>query len=111
MEVAKVIVLPEVWELLETLPITLLDRGYKINQEFADNYVDEIVDFIYKIPFEQSHKIAPQFDFHFKRYGDNLQYAFWKRGNTTWYFFFQQQDDTFLVRHISNNWTEGQYIR
>lgn len=111
MESINIIVLPEVWEYIESLPVTLVGSGYKINTDYANKYVDELVDFIYKIPYSPSYKILPQFEFHFQRYGTNLQYAFFKRGNTTWYFFYQRVGNTILVRHISNNWIDGHYIR
>lgn len=111
MENIKVIVLPEVWEFVEKLSTTLLDGGYKINKDYANKYVDEIVDFIYKIPYSPSYKVLPQFENHFLRYGRNLHFAFYKRKSTTWYIFYQKQGNTFLVRHISNNWIDGQYIR
>lgn len=50
---------------------------------------------------------------HFERYGMNLQYSFFKRkgSKTTWYIFFEQRNNIILVKHISNNWIEGQYLR
>ncbi len=111
MEGIKIRFLPEVENLIDNLPSILQAYGYKINEEFADKFVDEIVDFIYNIPNLHAHEIAPEFAYHFQRYGDNLKYVFWKRGNTTWYVFFERVGNKILVRHISNNWTEGQYIR
>jgi hypothetical protein len=30
---------------------------------------------------------------------------------TTWYIFFRQEGNRYLIRHITNNHTEGTYIR
>lgn len=101
----------DVQDFVNNLPLLLLGKGYKINADFADKFVDEIVDFIYRIPSLPSYHVKPEFAHHFERYGRNLQYVFWKRGNTTWYIFFNRMNNRIIVRHISNNWLEGQYIR
>lgn len=111
MDKAKVIILPEVEDFIQHLPAFLVESGYKINIEFADRFADELVNFMYNIPNLQSYKIDPKLVHHFERYGDNMRYVFWKRGNTTWYVFFERKEDTILVEYISNNWIDGQYIR
>lgn len=111
MEKIEINVFPNVRAFVESLPDVLQDGGYKINKSFARQYKNEIIKFIANIPNLPAHEIAPEFAYHFQRYGDNLKYVFWKRGNTTWYVFFERVGNKILVRHISNNWTEGQYIR
>ena len=58
-------------------------------------------------------RILPEAD-DFSQCGENLWYAFFNRKSsprTTWYVFFEKCDNRILVKHISNNWLEGQYIR
>ena len=58
--------------------------------------------------------IPKEFEYHFKRYGSDLLYAFFKQkssSTTTWYIFFEETEDYLLVTHISNNWFEGHYLR
>ena len=105
---------PEAREFLEYLSEDLLRGGYKINYEYAARMVDEIVDFIYEIPNVLHHSIPKEFQYHFERYGSHLMYACFKRKSspkTPWYIFFQKRDNRILVRHISNNWIEGHYLR
>ena len=114
MESYKIQILPEAEEFLEYLPAILEDFGYKDNYQYAVMYVDEIIDFIYNIPHIPHHTIPTSFYYHFERYGMNLKYVFFKRKSspkTTWYIFFEQKDNLYLVKHISNNWIEGHYLR
>ena len=110
----KILILPEVSDFLECLSDELLRGGYKSNLYYATKMVDDIIDFIYEIPNAMHHSIPQKFQYHFKKYGNNLQYACFKRKSspqTTWYIFFEEKDSRFLIKHISNNWTEGQFIR
>lgn len=107
-------ILPEADEFLTYLAEDLVQEGYKIDFHFASKMVDEIIDFIYELPNCVHHSIPKEFAYHFERYGTNVQYACFKRKSspkTTWYIFFEQKGNRFLVKHISNNWIEGHYIR
>ncbi len=107
-------ILPEANDFLAHLAEDLLRDGYKMNYAFASKMVDEIVDFIYAIPHVPHHSIPLEFQYHFERYGKDLKYVCFKRKSsprTTWYFFFEQKDGRILVKHISNNWIEGHYLR
>lgn len=110
---AEVRILPEVEDFLDTLPYVLLQDGYKANLEYAEKYVDDILDFISTLPYIPHHTVSPEFAYHFLRYGHNLQYAFFRRkkSKTTWYVFFERKGNLLLVKHITNNWQEGHYIR
>jgi hypothetical protein len=107
-------ILPEAEEFFEYLADNLFREGYKNSYAFASKMVDEILDFVYEIPNVQHHSIPNEFLYHFERYGNNLQYARFRRKSspkTTWYVFFEQRDNLILVKHISNNWIEGHYLR
>lgn len=106
-------ILPEAEAFLEWLPDMLQKGGYKNDYVHAVAYVDEIIDFIYDLAQAVHYDIPENMYHHFERYGRNLQYSFFKRrgSKTTWYVFFERKDDMILVKHISNNWIEGQYLR
>lgn len=114
MPATEIHILPEVEDFLYYLSDVLLQDGYKPSYESADIMVNDIIDFIAQLPSVPHYKLSPSVEYHFTRYGENLQYAFFKRKSapkTTWYIFFVESDNRILVKHISNNWIEGQYIR
>lgn len=113
MERYNIQILPKAEEFLEYLPAILQESGYKDSYSYAVAYVDEIINFIYEIPNAIHHNIPSNLYYHFERYGMNLQYTFFKRkgSKTTWYIFFEKRDHNILVKHISNNWIEGHYLR
>ncbi len=107
-------ILPEAKSFLQDLPFVLIQEGYNSTYEVAEKIVDDILDFILQLPSVPHYKIPDSVAYHFSRYGNNLQYTFFKRKSsrkTTWYIFFTVKGNKILVKHISNNWTEGQYIR
>lgn len=108
------LILPEVKSFLSEFPLLLVREGYKSSFKYASRMLDDVADFIYQLPIVPHYDIDERFSYYFSRYGDNLQYAFFKRKSsprTTWYIFFTVKDKTYIVKHISTNWTEGQYIR
>lgn len=107
-------ILPEADDFLCTLSAVLVNEGYKPTYESAERVVDEIIEFISNLASVSHYKVSSSTEYHFSRYGENLWYAFFNRKSsprTTWYVFFEKQDNRILVKHISNNWLEGQYIR
>lgn len=107
-------ILPEADDFIQSLPDILLNEGHKSSYESAVKLVDDILDFIQSLSTVPHYRIPSAFEYHYSRYGVNLYYAFYKRKSsprTTWYVFFEKQNDLILVKHISNNWLEGQYIR
>lgn len=110
----KVLIHPSVSDFLEELPDILINEGYLSIFENAVLLVDEIIGFIQDLPMAAHYHLSPLAESHFSRYGNNLQYAFFRRTKsprTTWYIFFIQQDERILVKYITNNHKEGQYIR
>lgn len=107
-------VLPEADDFLNSLADVLVSEGYKPTYESAEKMVDEIIDFISNLASVSHYKVSSATEYHFSSYGENLWYAFFSRKSsprTTWYVFFEKCDNRILVKHISNNWLEGQYIR
>ncbi|MGN0281787.1 MAG: hypothetical protein ACI4B3_05750 [Prevotella sp.] len=105
---------PEAEEFLFDLPYIMLNEGYKSCFGNALEIVEEIINFIQNLNNVPHYSIPKEFEYHFSRYGMNLNYAFFKRKSsrkTTWYVFFISTNTQILVTHISNNWIEGHYIR
>ena len=108
----NVLFLPEVFEYFESLVLILYEKGYFGLKETAQKYViDLVTDIKTNLPTKQ-HRTAPLI---FKQYGDNMDYAgFRKNKNTTWYVFFETYDVNgatfYLVRYIANNHTVAQYL-
>lgn len=99
---------------LQDLPYVLLNEGYKSSLEAALDYVDEILEQVRRLPFMPHYQLSPMATRHYAIYGEDLRYAFFKRKSapqTTWYIFFQVKENRYLVKHIANNWLEGQFIR
>lgn len=91
----KVALLPEVNDFLDDLAQTLLEKDYVSYLEHGENIVDDIIDFVKTIPYAPHYHLAPYAQTYFNRYGQNLQYTFFKRKSskhTTWYIFFSRQD-------------------
>ncbi|WP_455590829.1 hypothetical protein [Bacteroides sp.] len=114
MEKDKIIVKPEVNYFLAQLAVELVDAEYFSFFSNADQLVDDIFDFVYRIPEVAHFKLSAKCNKHFAKYGRNLEYAFFKRSSskhTTWYVFFSRQKDLYIVHYITNNHKDGAYIR
>ncbi|MDR1121708.1 MAG: hypothetical protein LBM08_12420 [Dysgonamonadaceae bacterium] len=87
----------------------LYAQGYFGYMELAKQYVVRLKDYIEQnIPFLLKKPAPP----HFTKYGKSMQYVTYNPNKqTTWYIFFQQIENRYLVRYITNNHAEGQYIR
>jgi hypothetical protein len=108
----KVLFLPEVQEYYDKLEQILYEKGYFSFLDSSKKYVKELIDDIETTLPIRLHKPAPK---HFEKYGKDLHYATFKKSNrTTWYAFFtkhrQDGDIVYLVRYISNNHVEGQFL-
>lgn len=110
----EVYILPEAADFLQDLPFILIQEGYNSTFETAKNVVDDIINHILLLPMLSHHKLPSTVEYHFARYGKDLRYSFFQRKGsrkTTWYIFFTESNNRITVKHISNNWIEGQYIR
>jgi hypothetical protein len=97
---------------LNDLVTILHEKNYFSFEEYAHNYVDELLDDILTNLSTRQHKRAPG---RYARYGEDLHYAsFVKNKRTTWYAFFTKYEKNgetiYLVRYIANNHTEAQYL-
>ena len=114
MQKIEIRILPEADEFLYSLPMILVEEGYKSSYSSAEKIVDEILDFISQLPIVPHYTLPPSVEYHFSCYGEDLYYSFFKRKKspkTTWYIFLVKSGKKILVKHITNNWIEGQYIR
>jgi len=108
----KVLAKPEVIDYLEDLITILHKKGYFGFEEYAINYVNELIDVITKELPTRVSKPAPK---HFEIYGNNLRYTGFKRNRkTTWYVFFETYEENeeiiYLICHVENNHTCAQYL-
>jgi glycosylphosphatidylinositol transamidase (GPIT) subunit GPI8 len=108
----KVLATTEVNEYWENLITILYEKGYFGLEVFAQRYVDEL---IYDIKANLPNRISKPAPKHFEKYGEELQYASFKKNRrTTWYVFFETYEENeeiiYLVCHIENNHTAAQYL-
>ena len=100
----RVVAIPEVQLYFEELAYILYEKEYFGFEDSAHRYSDELYEEIAaSLPF-CAHKPAPK---HFDRYGENMEYAVFKKSkHTSWYVFFrvywQNGEEVFYVRHITN---------
>jgi hypothetical protein len=107
-ESPKVIFHPSVAEYLDQLGKQLFDAGYFGIRENAVQYIRKMVDYITVYVPILSAKPSPDY---FEKYGTFMKYIIYNSTKrTTWYIFFQQTGNRYLIRHITNNHIEGQYI-
>jgi hypothetical protein len=108
-EPPEVIFHPAVVEYLNALGKQLFDDGYFGYHENAIQYIQRMVDYISSRIHLHAATPAPEY---FEKYGSHLRYiTFHSTKRTTWYIFFQRLDNRVLIRYITNNHVEGQYIR
>lgn len=82
--------------------------------ESAIEYENDIYSVLNNLNSFPHYRISSETAYHFERCGHDLWYTFFRRKDskrTTWYVFFEKSDTRIIVKHISNNWIEGQYIR
>jgi hypothetical protein len=77
--------------------------------ESAKQYVTNIKDYIeQRLPSLVKRPAPP----YFEKYGNAMHYVIYNANrHTTWYIFFRQKGNRYLIRYITNNHVEGQYIR
>lgn len=108
----KIVFLPETLEYFNDLVTILYEKEYFGFEESALNYVDDLINDIKNSLSSKRKKNAPPY---FDRFGDNMQYATFKKSKVTqWYVFFTIYQDqggfTYLIRHISNNHVDAKHL-
>ena len=108
----KVLAVSEVIEYMEELTTILFEKGYFGFEEFAQEYVDDLIDDINtNLPIKLS-RPAPK---HFEKFGKELKYAIFKKNRqTAWYVFFEiykeNEEFIYLIKHVENNHTAARYL-
>ena len=90
-----------------------VDSLYCENIEHGENIVDDIIDFVKTIPYAPHYHLTPYAQVYFSRYGQNLQYTFFKRKSskhTTWYIFFSRQEDLYIIILLTTTKTANTYM-
>jgi hypothetical protein len=101
--------LESVADYLNELIDILYEKEYFSNIENAKQYVSDMKNYVEQNIQFLPKKLAP---FPFTKYGKNMQYITYNANKrTTWYFFFQQKGNRYLIRYVTNNHVDGQYIR
>jgi hypothetical protein len=101
--------LESVVDYLNALVDILFEKEYFGSAEAAKQYVVDMKNHIEQNIASLHKKPASR---PFAKYGNDLYYVIYNTTKrTTWYIFFQQNSHRYLVRYITNNHTEGQYIR
>ena len=96
----------------EDLVIILYEKEYFVFLDSSERYVEYLVDDIKTNLPTKPHRPAPRY---FDRYGQNMEYAVFKKSKRTqWYVFFrvyrENDEDFYQVRYIANNHTVAQYL-
>jgi len=105
----KVEYLESVTLYLNNLIDILFSNDYFGSADAAKQYVVDLKNYIEQNIRNMPKQPAP---LYFTRYGKSMRYIIYCPNRiTTWYIFFQQKDDRYLIRYITNNHVEGQYIR
>jgi len=93
---ARVVVLPEVYEALHELVKVLYQNGYFGFEDSAIAYVDAIYDFMYSIPQQPKRlTIETHLGQYYCRFSPNK--------HTSYYILFDLENDIYLIRHLFNN--------
>lgn len=102
MEKVKIEILPEVVDFLNNLVKILFHKEYFGFEESAQNYVQNIYDFIEFDLYNFPHKQA---SLTLQKLGSN--YVFYKSNErTTWYIFFERNQNRILITYITNNYIQ-----
>jgi hypothetical protein len=94
----EVVILPELDDALFELIELFYTKAYFGFLDAATTYVDDIYNFIYKIPTLQKKQTFNN------RYG-NFYCSYKANNNIKWYVIFDIKEDIFLMRYITNNHT------
>ena len=86
----------------------LVERGYFSEEDYAVNYIRDLVTYF---QLNLDHLTAFEAPEYFARYGQNLKYAIYRKSSrTTWYAFFQETPDALTIVYLANNHLMGHHI-
>ena len=86
----------------------LVERGYFSEEDYAVNYIRDLVTYF---QLNLDHLTAFAAPTYFARYGTNLKYAIYRKSNkTTWYAFFQETPEALTIVYLANNHLMGHHI-
>ena len=108
----RIIVLPSVVGYLDELVTILFEKRYFSYWDYANNYVEELLDEVYETLPTKPRKPAPSY---FERYGNDMYYSTFKKSRRTiWYVFFRIYEENgeqiYQIRYIGNNHTCAKYF-
>ena len=83
----------------------LVERGYFSEEDYAVNYIRDLVTYF---QLNLDHLTAFDAPEYFARYGTNLKYAIYRKSSrTTWYAFFQETPESLIIVYLGNNHLMG----
>ena len=86
----------------------LVERGYFSEEDYAVNYIRDLVTYF---QLNLDHLTAFDAPDYFARYGTSLKYAIYRKSNrTTWYAFFEETPDALTIVYLANNHLMGHHI-
>ena len=88
----------------------LVERGYFSEEDYAVNYIRDLVTYF---QLNLDHLTAFDAPEYFERYNNNqhLKYAIYRKSNrTTWYAFFKESCDALTIVYLANNHLMGHHI-
>lgn len=95
----KIIISEDVKDYLDDLVIVLIRKKYFSYLENAEDYVHNIINFIYKDFPNTRHRLTPKpllkHGAYFVRYNAGKR--------TAWYVFFNKKEDRYIIKYITNN--------
>jgi len=86
----------------------LVERGYFSEEDYAVNYIRDLVTYFQLNLDHLASFDAPEY---FARYGSGLKYAIYRKSNrTTWYAFFKETPDALTIVYLGNNLLIGHHL-
>lgn len=86
----------------------LVERGYFSEEDYAVNYIRDLVTYF---QLNLDHLTAFDAPEYFARYGTNLKYAIYRKSSrTTWYAFFRETPDSLIIVYLGNNHLMGHHL-
>lgn len=105
----KVLYSVEVVLQLEESIDQLVERGYFSEEDYAVNYIRDLVTYFQLNLNHLSAFDAPEY---FSRYGNNLKYALYRKSRrTTWYAFFRETPEALVIVFLGNNHLIGHHLQ